>query len=51
MSNSNCESESLRLLENKQDISDTFDNYLQNTPSSVKLPPASVSPVSIFIKY
>jgi len=49
ISNSNCESESLRLMENKQEMSDTFDNYLQNAHSSVKLPP--VSPVSVFIEY
>jgi len=49
ISNSNCESESLRLMENKKEMSDTFDNYLQNAQSSVKLPP--VSPVSVFIEY
>lgn len=48
ISNSNCKSKSLSLVEAKQDISETFDNYLQNAQSSVKLPLVSVSPVSIF---
>ncbi|CAH1723013.1 unnamed protein product [Aphis gossypii] len=42
--NSNCEGESLAVVENKHDISETLNNYLENSQSSVKLPAGSVSP-------
>ncbi|XP_025201591.1 circadian locomoter output cycles protein kaput-like isoform X2 [Melanaphis sacchari] len=41
---SNCEGESLTLAENKHDVSETLNNYLENAQSSVKLPTGSVSP-------
>jgi len=41
----------LSLVESKQDISETLNNYLENAQSSVKLPAGSVSPVSIIVKY
>lgn len=44
----NCKSESFPLVETKQDVSDTFDCYLQNAQPAVKLPLVSDSPVSIF---
>lgn len=47
--NSNCEGESLAVVENKHNISETLNNYLENSQSSVKLPAGSVSPVSINI--
>lgn len=49
ISNSNCESESLALVESKQNISETFDNYLQNSQPTVKSLPNSISPVSILL--
>jgi len=48
-SNYNCENESLSLVETKQDVSETFNNYLQNSLPSVKLTPVSDSIVSVFI--
>lgn len=46
ISNSNCESESLALVEPTQKLSETFECYLQNSQPSVKMPPVSNSPVS-----
>ncbi|XP_060863829.1 circadian locomoter output cycles protein kaput-like [Metopolophium dirhodum] len=42
--NSNSEVESLALVESKHDVTETFNNYLENAQSSVKLPAGSVSP-------
>lgn len=41
----------MTLVESKHDVSETFNNYLENAQSSVKLPAGSVSPVSITVKF
>jgi len=41
----------LALVESKHDVSETFNDYLENAQCSVKLPAGSVSPVSITVKF
>jgi len=39
------------LIESKHDVSETFNNYLENAQCSVKLSAGSLSPVSITVKF
>ncbi|XP_050546594.1 circadian locomoter output cycles protein kaput-like isoform X2 [Daktulosphaira vitifoliae] len=44
-SSSNCEKSHMKVVETKQELPEQFNNYLQNTQNSMKVPSVTVSPL------